>query len=946
MGTQVNRIDLQDDGTHYYRADFQVHTPRDTNWDGPRPTTEEERAAWAASFVQAARAKQLNAVAISDHHDFAMYPYVRQAAIDELDSMGAPVPEKERLVVFPALELTLALPCQAILILDADFPIDRLDDVLKALHHEPFDPAATTLPSTTVLPNSDTFTTICAQLDMKPWLKGRYILLPNVTPKGHKTILRESFQDKYKDAFSVCVGGYLDGSISILDKKVGEARILDGLDKNWGDRAIALFQTSDSRTSDFAQLGSTATWVKWSRPTAEALRQASLARESRISQVEPAVPNVWISRVVVSQSKFMGRLDSRLNPQYTALIGGRGTGKSSVLDYIRWALGDQVANTGEEDELVDPRARQRRLINATLVPYDAVVEVHLVINDVPHVVRRHAKSGEFELRVGDGDFETVHETIVQRLLPIQAYSQKQLSSVAIRLDELTRFLEAPILRQLEDIDRRHVEIQGRLRENYGTLQRHRSVAREAEQSRARIKSLTGQAQALRDGLTGLSEADRTLLNHKAGHDHAATVVEAWRQQLSTLEQGVEAVRSSFESAVNQIVSPEDAPEELRAELDAAVAAIHQALRDAETAIRATGDGLTLATAPAGAIDVRLGSISDQLTAFNEKYSAVKERSTAHEVKLRQLAELEGQIKSATDLLRRQELEHGRLGNPATEHDHLREELRDLNRERSAALEAQCVALSAASDELIRASLEVGHNFAEAQAKFRGLVTGSGLRSNKIENLFDLLTTDKEPVVTWEAILAELELVMLLGPDAELTSEMTPTLSRLGLTVQDLQRIKPKITPEGWLDLSLTPLVDQPVFEYQSKPGTYIPFSSASAGQQATALLTTLLTQDGMPLLIDQPEEDLDSETVQHIVAKIWAAKGRRQLILASHNANLVVNGDADLVLVCGYTTAGDQSAGTIKASGAIDQPEVRDAITRVMEGGETAFKLRKEKYGF
>lgn len=946
MGAQVNRIDLQDDGTHYYRADFQVHTPRDTNWDGPRPKTDDERVGWAKSFVAAAREKQLNAVAISDHHDFAMYPYVRQAALDEVDSAGAPIPDKERLVVFPALELTLQVPCQAILILDADFSLDRLDDVLKALHHEPFDPTARSLPTTTVLPNSDSIRNFCAQLDLKPWLRGRYILLPNVTPSGHKTLIRDSFQDKYKDALTVCVGGYLDGSVAILKKKPGKATILEGRDGNWGDRPIAIFQTSDSRRSDFAELGTSATWVKWSRPTAEALRQASLARESRISQVEPAVPNVWISRVVVSQSAFMGRLDARLNPQYTALIGGRGTGKSSVLDYMRWALGDQVANTGEEDELVDPRARQRRLINATLVPYDAVVEVHLVINDVPHVVRRHAKSGEFDLKVGDGDFESVHETIVQRLLPIQAYSQKQLSSVAIRLDELTRFLEAPILRQLEDIDRRHVAVQGRLRENYGTLQRHRSVAREAEQSRARIKSLTGQAQALRDGLTGLSEADRTLLNHKAGHDHAATVVESWRQQLSTLEQGVEAVRSSLESAVNQINAPEDAPEDLRVELDAAAAAIHQALREAENALRAAGDGLTLATAPAGAIDVRLGSISGQLTAFNEKYSAVKERSTAHEVKIRQLAELEGQIKSATDLLRRQEHEHGRLGNPAAEHDRLREELRDLNGERSAALKAQCVALSAASDELIRASLKVGHNFAEVQTKFRGLVTGSGLRSNKIENLFDLLTTDKEPVVTWEAILAELELVMLLGPDAELTSEMTPTLSRLGLTVQDLQRIKPKITPEGWLNLSLTQLVDQPVFEYQSKPGTYIPFSSGSAGQQATALLTTLLTQDGMPLLIDQPEEDLDSETVQHIVAKIWAAKGRRQLILASHNANLVVNGDADLVLVCGYTTAGDQSAGTIKASGAIDRPEIRDAITRVMEGGETAFKLRKEKYGF
>lgn len=506
----MKRIELEDDGTHYYRSDFQVHTPRDTNWDGKRPITEAERRDWADGFVRAARKKRLNAVAISDHHDFAMYPYVRQAALDETDADGNPFPDKERLVVFPALELTLALPCQAILILDADFPVDKLDDVLKALNHEPFDPAEPVLPATTVLKNSDTFSTICAQLDMKPWIKGRYILLPNVTPSGHKTILRQSFQDKFKDAFSVCFGGYLDGSITILEnpKKAGEAKILAGLDKEWGDKHIALFQTPDSRTADFAELGKSATWVKWSRPTAEALRQASLAHQSRIAQSEPAVPNVWISRVVVSQSKFMGRLDSRLNPQYTALIGGRGTGKSSVLDYVRWALGDQVVNTGEDDELVDPRVRQRRLVNATLVPYESVVEVYLVINGVPHVVRRHAKSGEFELKVGDNDFETVHETIVQRLLPIQAYSQKQLSSVAIRLDELIRFLEAPILRQLEDIARRQLESRGRLRENYGTLQRVRNISREAEQSRARIKSLTGQAQALRDGLTGITDDDR------------------------------------------------------------------------------------------------------------------------------------------------------------------------------------------------------------------------------------------------------------------------------------------------------------------------------------------------------------------------------------------------------------------------------------------------------
>ena len=69
-------------------------------------------------------------------------------------------------------------------------------------------------------------------------------------------------------------------------------------------------------------------------------------------------------------------------------------------------------------------------------------------------------------------------------------------------------------------------------------------------------------------------------------------------------------------------------------------------------------------------------------------------------------------------------------------------------------------------------------------------------------------------------------------------------------------------------------------------------------------------------------------------------------IFASHNANLVVNGDAELVIACDYRTVGDQSGGKISLQGAIDTPAVRGEITRVMEGGEKAFRLRKERYGF
>lgn len=100
------------------------------------------------------------------------------------------------------------------------------------------------------------------------------------------------------------------------------------------------------------------------------------------------------------------------------------------------------------------------------------------------------------------------------------------------------------------------------------------------------------------------------------------------------------------------------------------------------------------------------------------------------------------------------------------------------------------------------------------------------------------------------------------------------------------------------------------------------------------------------MLIDQPEDDLDNQVILEVAGDIWKAKTRRQLVFASHNANLVVNGDADLVVAFGYRVAGDASGGRIVAEGAIDVPETNDAIKRIMEGGEEAFKMRQAKYGF
>jgi hypothetical protein len=115
---------------------------------------------------------------------------------------------------------------------------------------------------------------------------------------------------------------------------------------------------------------------------------------------------------------------------------------------------------------------------------------------------------------------------------------------------------------------------------------------------------------------------------------------------------------------------------------------------------------------------------------------------------------------------------------------------------------------------------------------------------------------------------------------------------------------------------------------------------ASDGQKAAAILAFLLSDGKEPLIIDQPEDDLDNELISDlIVSQIHKNKTRRQLIIATHNPNIVVNGDAELVVAMKY--AGGQVQ--IGALDGIGQPKIRDSICNIMEGGRSALKKRYER---
>ena len=150
------------------------------------------------------------------------------------------------------------------------------------------------------------------------------------------------------------------------------------------------------------------------------------------------------------------------------------------------------------------------------------------------MVRRHAKTGETQLKVAGGDFERAREADIRSLLPIHAYSQKQLSSVSVRVDELTRFVTAPIKQQLDGLDRRINEVSGR-RVGERELCNSPAIPWAPGRPRASIlteRSLAEQAINLRKSLTGLSETDRAVLGYKPAVDRARDAVTTWDRELA------------------------------------------------------------------------------------------------------------------------------------------------------------------------------------------------------------------------------------------------------------------------------------------------------------------------------------------------------------------------------------------------------------------------------
>jgi type III restriction enzyme len=601
-----------------------------------------------------------------------------------------------------------------------------------------------------------------------------------------------------------------------------------------------------------------------------------------------------------------------------------------------------VENT--DSDIAPVQTKRKKLIDDTLQKFNGEIIVTFLLNDVNHIIKRNSKSQEISLKIGNDDFVQTTEQEVRNLFPIQAYSQKQLSSIGVRIEELKRFVELPIKQILDQTKSEIRDTEAKIRGAYGNVIRKREIEAEIAKHGVETGSLAKQLATLRKALKGLSEADEEIIKQKSLYDNEELIIENLKNELSRVEGIVVSAKDEIGDmgeGYGEDIEIQNAT--LIKSIEGKYAAKFAEIKKQITALTGLFNSASLKSA-----NDEVKKWETIKRGFDATYEAAKARATVNQTQLTQIRNIEKRIADLKKLHMTSRNRLAALGDPQSGYNGLRAKWNELHARKVKTLTEQCQEFSALSNGLIKADTKESLDIGSLKEKLKVAFARLNIKDQKIDDLCQHVFAAADPIVAWDGILIELERIALHNTAGTDPLPATRVIDRCGFIDSEKTRLATGFDPARWLDLSVTDLEFNSVFKYCTNKGTneYIDFTDASAGQQATALLTVLLNQPGAPLIIDQPEDDVDSKMSPDIVQQIWQAKSRRQLIFASHNANFVVNGDAELVICCDYVKAGDQTGGQVKAVGAIDNIAIKDEITAVTEGGKEAFKLRMEKYGF
>jgi DNA repair ATPase RecN/histidinol phosphatase-like PHP family hydrolase len=684
------------------------------------------------------------------------------------------------------------------------------------------------------------------------------------------------------------------------------------------DFEIAKVMSSDSHT--LSRLGTNAeglnkiTRIKMDERTFHSLKVALLCPSSRIRLEELVPDRIPRFREIRFEGGLLDKQVIDFSPNLTCIIGGRGTGKSTLLHAIQEASGN-----GTDDDVVDSDVWPQKI---TIVYEDET-----------------GRNVEL-IREKNADVRNAHDSLDGITgVPIEGYGQGETAETIqhsdknprVLIDFLDRFIDLRSL-ILEDYKLRQLLIENqselrRLRTEVATIPEKRRIKSNLEQKIRKLKKdKVEELVNLQVGLIKERELRRVLVEDLKS---LASNYKSVLSDKSTLDEiakidGAEIIvgRENFERVRTLVEEFGKIVDEKSSELNDALTA---KLKDLGTQIRHWTDKEAGIQAEIDKkkeelekkdIPFDLGLIN-QLAKDDIYYEGLLKTL------LRQVEELKLRNQDREKLLKERrsvkaKIYYQRLGFATTVNDNLKNTVDDL----LVSVKYRQGCFSPNFEEGIKflmqwktAKVPKADNLA---CNCSPLDFAAAIKSKNLDILKAVLDEDGDRVFD----------------DKEIQNILSTALS--DESYEDFESMPFEDLPS----ITVTKMVDDGTGKL--KPLTK-GLSQLSLGQQQSILLAILLqSKSNTPLIIDQPEDNLDSEFIyKTIVANLRRIKESRQVIVVTHNPNIAVLGDAELIIPLKSTSLRT----TIINRGSIDKKATRQLCCEILEGGERAFNRRKEIYG-
>jgi energy-coupling factor transporter ATP-binding protein EcfA2 len=751
---------------------------------------------------------------------------------------------------------------------------------------------------------------------------------------------------------------------------LGEGKAsVEELEEHWGGPKLCLHGSDAHSLEDVGAPDlDRYSWLKGD-PTFETLVQACLEpRDRAIVAPQPpegALPYQTIDRVTVTDAPWLATPDLPLNPGLIAIIGARGSGKTALAEIIAAGAGSLVPTDesflarardhvgGAKVEVVwgDQELTESALAPESLNAAEPYVQ-HLSQQFVERLCSSEGLAADLLFEIERVIFEehpidgrlgaaTFHELLDR--LAARGRAMRERANEGI--DEVTAAMEAerelsdglPELRRSRGAVAKSLEEDRLARkgilvaDNKERTERLQQVTTALDAKQAQVDELRRRAESL----IRLGDAVKDYRDRK--FPSVATTLKNAHADAGLAELDWAAFAVKFEGDPTTLVADRlaVAQQAVTATVGVQIQLATEITDEVAPIISATADLGTATLSELEAEATRLRALIGLDSAKLQKLQALAAKITTAE---RRLVEVDARIAKASGAkVRISELSARRQEHYAGIFDGFAEEQQQL-----AQLYAPLTELLAAEDgALANLTFSVervvdvagwaarGEQFIDTRVA--GDFRGRGL-------LFDVATDELLPA--WQT-----------GTSAEVAAAMTrfreqhtkSLIAQSTVSRQDVQAYRKwAAAVAAWLNST-----DHITLRYGIKYGG-VDIRQLSPGTRGIVLLLLYLAvdrSDDRPLLIDQPEENLDPKSIfTELVGRFRSARRRRQIIIVTHNANLVVNTDADQVIVA---SVGAQKAGALPtisyASGGLENPEIRAQVCEILEGGEQAFKERARR---